>query len=546
MHSIIADLCHMGCGNSENGPARETSIPSPVVPSPIVPPPVVLTPTIPSLAIPSSLQSPACPDHATMQPEDVGSATEEDTLSVEEGPPSPESGWMSDYSESVPVFEGDHPFLQVKTAVVQKLLHAFAEWDYTSRPEYGAAGNPGSNQYPSAIDVAVLPISGGQQSSQSSGKRLVGSDAKGGGEENGEEGGSDPPKKRRRSTRQSSERRVSLACPFAKKDPTRYRHCYSYILSRTQDVKQHLSRYHQLPIYCPRCKDEFQTEPERDQHCAVTNWSCQVRSGITHEGVTRSQKVELGHRVSPRQTLEEQWFTIFDILFPEHSPRPRSAFVNHHLSIEMEAFQDMMYAEGPALIRQSLQENHIQLSTIAHQEHELEDLFQVAIAEGFHSISQRWMESHSHELAAIEDSHLDGAGASETSRRNARSITSIASSETLVERRRSTRQPQAALGPLNEEGGAMAMMVPRREMPHGITLPLEESESGGNEHGVAQSEEAMSFSGHFLHTGENGEPHHVQENGALDDTFFATLFQDPGFRNVGEPVGEDVEEDSGA
>ncbi|RYP20233.1 hypothetical protein DL765_002907 [Monosporascus sp. GIB2] len=52
-------------------------------------------------------------------------------------------------------------------------------------------------------------------------------------------------------------------------------------------------------------------------------------------------------RLSPKMTLENQWFTIFDILFPEHEPRPRSAYVNTDLTVELEMFQDMMLAEGP-------------------------------------------------------------------------------------------------------------------------------------------------------------------------------------------------------
>ncbi|KAI1339907.1 hypothetical protein F5Y15DRAFT_58633 [Xylariaceae sp. FL0016] len=68
-------------------------------------------------------------------------------------------------------------------------------------------------------------------------------------------------------------RRLFLACPFAKKDPVRHRKCYSYTLNRIGDVKQHISRRHRIPLYCPRCMETFDDDDCKDIH--IRSMGCQ-------------------------------------------------------------------------------------------------------------------------------------------------------------------------------------------------------------------------------------------------------------------------------
>jgi hypothetical protein len=87
-----------------------------------------------------------------------------------------------------------------------------------------------------------------------------------------------------------------LACPFAKRNPKKFRYCYTHRLHRIGDVKQHLRREHAMPIYCPICYEELQSEQEQDQHVRTRDFTEQqeVRWGA----VTREQQKLLTARVS--------------------------------------------------------------------------------------------------------------------------------------------------------------------------------------------------------------------------------------------------------
>jgi hypothetical protein len=79
-----------------------------------------------------------------------------------------------------------------------------------------------------------------------------------------------------------------LACPFSKKDLYVYRECTKFGFKRARDVKQHLKRNHSPEV----------AEPIR----------------------LRLQKP------SSRGTREQQWYEVFDILFPGHLSRPSSPY----------------------------------------------------------------------------------------------------------------------------------------------------------------------------------------------------------------------------
>ncbi len=366
--------------------------------------------------------------HSVKRPSSCGSVSdytpESSSEPSDENASDVESVWMSDYSESVLTLESGHPFLEVKHAVIEKALFLF----YTQKLHDGDGNSQRvvgeAQRHPRSSETSDP----GRQSGRKGKKRALGSDRS---QDEEDDDDSKHPIKRRKAARQKGSRRVSLACPFAKKDPLRYAGCNSYTLNRTQDVKQHLSRYHQLPIYCPRCKETFQTETERDSHAMDT--TCQRRSSITFEGVTRAQKEELTRRVSPKMALEDQWFAIFDILFPGHTPRPTSAYINTGLTADVEAFQNLMRTIGPSIILSTLEQHGIELSNIANEERDLGVLQEVAIAEGLQTIAQVWTTLSMLRPGNSEDTHADGSGISATSRPFTGSQRSGTSSSTLID-----------------------------------------------------------------------------------------------------------------
>ncbi|KUJ09934.1 uncharacterized protein LY89DRAFT_266617 [Mollisia scopiformis] len=288
-----------------------------------------------------------------------------------------DSVWMSDYSESAPVLEDNHPFWMIQPIILREALLSFQAWQ--QRPQEGSTPSTSS---------ASAPSSGGKTDKSSQNKRQYQPGGRGKGDEENEDdqGGS---QKRPRMSKKVSGHQVSFACPFAKKDPLRYRSCHAYVINRIQDVKTHLSRYHQLPIYCPRCMSTFVTESERDEHNRAS-MPCPVEEVIPYEGVTRAQKDQLSQRVSSKMALSEQWFAIFDILFPGHSPRPRSAYMNVDLTEDLEAFQNLMHAEGPRIIATAITSSGMQISSLANEERDLSALLESVIGEGLQTIAQLW------------------------------------------------------------------------------------------------------------------------------------------------------------
>ena len=201
----------------------------------------------------------------------------------------------------------------------------------------------------------------------------------------------------------------SFACPFAKKDPLKYRSCLDFTLKRIRDVKQHLNRVHPLPIYCSRCMCILGSEDQRDEHIRAS--LCDVQTGITYEGVTVAQKLQLTQKVSSKLTFDDQWFTIFDILFPGQTTRPKSAYKS--LTVALDGFQDLTYAEGPDIILKAMTSRGIDFVKPSNVESDQSELVLSAIEDGLQQIMQRWTASM--QLTLPNTSNPGEATAQETS-----------------------------------------------------------------------------------------------------------------------------------
>ncbi|KAK7972177.1 hypothetical protein PG988_006311 [Apiospora saccharicola] len=116
-----------------------------------------------------------------------------------------------------------------------------------------------------------------------------------------------------------------FACPFLKRFPLKYRDCSKFTFKRVRDVKQHLNRIHRTPeFYCPRCYVTFNGAKDRDEHTRDMKCQTQHANG-RFEGVTEEQKEQLLLNKGRNKSHEEQWFLIWDIVFPGTS-RPKSVY----------------------------------------------------------------------------------------------------------------------------------------------------------------------------------------------------------------------------
>lgn len=81
-----------------------------------------------------------------------------------------------------------------------------------------------------------------------------------------------------------------------------------------------------MPLYCPRCQQVFLVEDNRDEH--ILHVSCAEKTGRP-DGVTEFQKKQSAKRPPSSQTPAEQWYAVFDVLFPGCKTRTGFALLGH-------------------------------------------------------------------------------------------------------------------------------------------------------------------------------------------------------------------------
>ncbi|KAI8958039.1 hypothetical protein F5Y11DRAFT_360348 [Daldinia sp. FL1419] len=202
--------------------------------------------------------------------------------------------------------------------------------------------------------------------------------------------------------RRAQDRRLWLACPYAKKDPVRYRDCYRYFLARVRDVKQHIARCHRKPIHCPVCSATFQDEDERDSHIGLR--SCTPQPSVVMEGISEKQKRALSQRVSSKLPEEQQWFAVFDVIFSPH-PRPRTPYRDRELSDDLCVFQDFMAAQGPTLLAEFLEARGVATCNLPCEERDLDTFKKDILGDGLQVIIDRWTSENAKALEPASASH---------------------------------------------------------------------------------------------------------------------------------------------
>ena len=326
-----------------------------------------------------------------------------------------ESFWMSDYSERTLDLEEQQPSLyRYRWSISSFLIQQYSEG--VRKRTHSSAGTTSGPCKTGSGD----PVEGGQDASGNGSKKRKRDDKE-----------DDSPNDDSRcspgtapKSRVIQRRRLLLACPFCKKDPQRHRACYRKILTKISYVKQHLSRFHRLPIYCSVCYATFDSEDIRDDH--ARSRSCDEQPKIAWEGVSEVQKKELQKRVSPKMSEEDQWYMIFEVLFPGE-PRPRSAYVDTDLAEDLRAFRDFAMNHGPRIIGERLRWEGYSFDQESNYQG-LGAFHDTVIADGIQAIFERWQESEIR--TAVSDSMIPLDGDAED---GVQSHSGGSSSKTLVQ-----------------------------------------------------------------------------------------------------------------
>jgi len=129
--------------------------------------------------------------------------------------------------------------------------------------------------------------------------------------------------------------------------------------------------------------DGFDSEHDRDIHTRAG--TCQRQPLVNWGGVTQAQKQKLREKPPKNTSEEDQWFTIFKVLFPGH-PLPASPYIDGDLSEQLYTFQDFAVSRGAAIAIDVLRPTTIPESILA-------PFLERIMLEGIPAIVQQFMES---------------------------------------------------------------------------------------------------------------------------------------------------------
>lgn len=205
------------------------------------------------------------------------------------------------------------------------------------------------------------PSSSGQRNDQQrNGKKRASEDSQTA--EEATRGG--PVTKKRRTAASQRQGQPRLACPFQKKDPERYPECGigKGGFGTIGHMKQHLKRRHQRnPNYCPRCKRIFSSEHVKNDHIIEAfDRPCDESLLPLPEGLSPEMNNELSKRVEKGIEVDEQWYSVWDTIFPG-LPRPATCTFDliGDIAVQTLGLSTFLERDGPLIVASVLAENNI-------------------------------------------------------------------------------------------------------------------------------------------------------------------------------------------
>ncbi len=160
--------------------------------------------------------------------------------------------------------------------------------------------------------------------------------------------------------KKNNESGLRFACPFFKMDSHKHCACTRYELRRVKDVRQHLDRRHRkTDLYCPRCFALFRSVDERDEH--IRHASCPPRDDHPQfDGISEEQREQLNHSSKRGVSATDQWFQIWDVIFP-NTLRPRSCYMGNYAEEFVPVLLRFWDDKGTTIIRENNGDGNLNL-----------------------------------------------------------------------------------------------------------------------------------------------------------------------------------------
>ncbi|KAF5629791.1 uncharacterized protein FTJAE_8436 [Fusarium tjaetaba] len=163
----------------------------------------------------------------------------------------------------------------------------------------------------------------------------------------------EPPKKKGKTSQpHCDERSQFLACPYWKADSKKYWDCFLKKNDTIAHLKQHLTRRHTPKYYCQICYQTFREFDLFDSH--ALDRSCTRGPSAKLEGISQQQKNQLS--LKSKGSVEQQWYTVWSILFPGLEP-PATIYIYSTQSEDFCRIQEFAQREGVTIMLDELESN---------------------------------------------------------------------------------------------------------------------------------------------------------------------------------------------
>jgi hypothetical protein len=150
-----------------------------------------------------------------------------------------------------------------------------------------------------------------------------------------------------------------LACPFQKRYHPGHLFCGEDRATRgfktIANVKQHIRQSHLHPeIHCTRCKAEFDDVLEMDRHRNATP-PCEELPYVDETKLLWNKKLlkEMKTRVNEKIDIDKQWFSVWELLFPDAKQPPSCRVEDDELCEHLVDLPQFMADKGGSIVRTS-------------------------------------------------------------------------------------------------------------------------------------------------------------------------------------------------
>lgn len=260
-------------------------------------------------------------------------------------------------SDYIPSLDPEDPLTSIINVVSHRILDKYKESQgVRSKPQSEHTGKSGPANISNSSSMSCATSQSHRVRACRTGKR---DRPDGEDEDYDEDGFRKPPRPTKRRAKSPSRPCDKIfACPFWKLDSLAHRPCFHRKITRISDVKLHLSRTHRLPAmdYCQRCWTAFESEADKTKHLRdPLSQGCEYSPAARPVGIDNNMAAALHKKSKSSLSKENQWFAIWDIVFPD-KPRPSSPYINDNLSEDAMQLQQIILSQWPSVLASVIDE----------------------------------------------------------------------------------------------------------------------------------------------------------------------------------------------